>query len=182
MVGIYVLRTPALLLRDPVLVKQVLITKFNNFRNNDNCYQMDGESDHVFGNNPFILKNDAWKVKRHQVVSAMSPARVLFLKFVASYYSFCFYNLQMKALSPVFDDVNNKFTNYVLGKINEDQTYSFEARNVNIFQSECFILIYYYSYSSSFAEDTQHRSQPALFLAQKQMHLLIKFATFTITV
>jgi hypothetical protein len=93
MVGIYVLRTPALLLRDPVLVKQVLITKFNSFRNNDSCYQMDGESDHVFGNNPFILKDDAWKVKRHQVVSAMSPARVLFSKFVASYYSFRFYIL-----------------------------------------------------------------------------------------
>jgi hypothetical protein len=66
-----------LLLRDTKLVKQVLITKFNIFRNNEVSYQMDKHSDHIFGNNPFVLKDDGWKTKRSQISPAMAPARVL---------------------------------------------------------------------------------------------------------
>lgn len=38
-VGIYILRSPSLLVFDHELIKQVLISKFRNFRNNDVAYQ-----------------------------------------------------------------------------------------------------------------------------------------------
>jgi hypothetical protein len=70
------LRTPSLLIFDHELIKSVLIKNFKNFRNNDVAFQMDKNSDPLFGRNPFILQDDEWKEKRNQVSPAMSQSKV----------------------------------------------------------------------------------------------------------
>jgi hypothetical protein len=45
-----------LLIRDPELIKTVLVKDFNSFHDND--VQSDPEVDLLFGRNPFVLKGE----------------------------------------------------------------------------------------------------------------------------
>jgi cytochrome P450 family 6 len=47
---------PALLIRDPELIKTVLVKDFNSFHDND--VHSDPEVDPLFGRNPFVLDGE----------------------------------------------------------------------------------------------------------------------------
>lgn len=80
----YVLRSPTLLAIDKSVIKEVLIKNFKSFHNNEVSYQMDKNSDPLFGRNPFILKDEEWKEKRNQIAPAMTIARVMHIIFFAN--------------------------------------------------------------------------------------------------
>jgi len=54
--GVFKFGQPMLLIRDPEIVKSVLVKDFNNFHNNDIEYVP--EVDPLFGRNPFFLTGE----------------------------------------------------------------------------------------------------------------------------
>lgn len=62
MYGCYVMQTPAVLLRDPELIKQVLQTDFDSFANNLATLHQD--LDPILRKNPFFAKDKAWEESR----------------------------------------------------------------------------------------------------------------------
>lgn len=73
-VGIYIMDRPAILVRDPEIVEDVLVKNFSHFRDNDLDVKI--EHDEIFGDNPIVLKGEAWKRKRTQHLLSFTPAKV----------------------------------------------------------------------------------------------------------
>lgn len=73
-VGTYNLMRPVLLLRDPALVKQVLITNFSSFPVNEVVYP--AGKDELLSKNPFAADATRWKDMRLKMAQSFSPARV----------------------------------------------------------------------------------------------------------
>lgn len=77
MVGFYDAMTPALLIRDPELVKSVLQINFWNF--DKNGLIADSENDLLLAKNPFSLTGDKWKVARQQLSMAFTTNKLKFM-------------------------------------------------------------------------------------------------------
>lgn len=76
-VGVYRGVIPALMVLDPDLIKSIMITNFNNFRNQPELFgSFDKEADPLAGRNPFFLKDDEWKEKRNEIIPAFTSGRV----------------------------------------------------------------------------------------------------------
>ncbi|KAK6642292.1 hypothetical protein RUM44_014015 [Polyplax serrata] len=73
-VGWFKMRQPALLIRDPALIRQILLNDFTYFRNND--AEIDPEHDPIFGRNLFVLKDDIWKKNRALLTPAFTPGKI----------------------------------------------------------------------------------------------------------
>jgi cytochrome P450 len=58
-VGIFSLDKPILLIRDPELVKNILVKDFHNFM--DHIMSVEGKIDPLFGNSLFLLKGRIWR-------------------------------------------------------------------------------------------------------------------------
>jgi hypothetical protein len=54
--GAFKFRQPLLLIRDPEIVKSVLVKDFNSFHDND--VELDPDVDPLFGRNPFLLTGE----------------------------------------------------------------------------------------------------------------------------
>lgn len=65
---------PAILLRDPEIIEDVLVKNFSHFHDNDLDVKV--EHDEIFGDNPFTSKGERWKTKRTQHLSSLTPAKV----------------------------------------------------------------------------------------------------------
>ncbi|XP_012288296.2 uncharacterized protein LOC105704030 [Orussus abietinus] len=72
-VGFYIFDKPSLLLRDPGLIKHVLIKDFNYFVDR---YAATGEDDVLGFANLFMLKNPAWKTVRTKLTPMFSSGRL----------------------------------------------------------------------------------------------------------
>lgn len=82
MFGLYQMRTPALLVREPELVKSVLLTNFANFANNQ-IEIGNSKLDRIFAINPFFSKSDKWKENRAPLTNAFSSKKLkLMLPFI----------------------------------------------------------------------------------------------------
>lgn len=53
---------PAIMLRDPDLIKDILITDFNHFRNNE--FQVTKKNDPLAAASPFFSKDEEWQEGR----------------------------------------------------------------------------------------------------------------------
>lgn len=62
------------MIRDPQLIKNVLIKDFKYFQNND--FHVDQEVDKIFGRNPFALAGAEWKAKRAQLTVCFTSGKV----------------------------------------------------------------------------------------------------------
>lgn len=65
---------PAIVARDPDLVKDVMITKFNSFRDNDS--NVSKIHDPLLSVNPFLNSDDEWKEGRKLITPIFSPSKV----------------------------------------------------------------------------------------------------------
>jgi hypothetical protein len=54
--GVFKFRQPVVLLRDPQLVKTVIVKEFSSFQDND--FHSNVDIDPLFGRNPFVLRGD----------------------------------------------------------------------------------------------------------------------------
>ena len=75
MVGVYINRTPHLVLRDPELVKSVLISNFANFH--DNNFEIDSVLDPLVAENPFFNHGEKWKTERQRLSGALMSTKKL---------------------------------------------------------------------------------------------------------
>jgi len=91
-VGFYKMRQPAIILRDPDLIKEVLVKSFHSFHDND--FEVDEKADPLFSKNPFVLKGHAWKVTRNQVTPSFTGKRI-------------------KAMYPLMEAVCKRLVNYL---------------------------------------------------------------------
>lgn len=82
-VGYYKVRKPAILIRDPALIKDILIKDFKSFQHND--IYVDEKSDPFFGRNPFTLRGNRWKVARAQITPCFTGGRVCLNYFFGSF-------------------------------------------------------------------------------------------------
>lgn len=73
-VGYYKLLQPAILARDPELIKDVLITKFNSFRAND--FKISKIHDPLTVSDPLFVKNDDWTLARRTALPIFSQLKV----------------------------------------------------------------------------------------------------------
>lgn len=73
-VGIYLFHTPALLIRDPELIKRVLIRDFNKF--SDRYCRSDVLRDPLGSQNLFLLKNPAWKEIRFKLTPFFTSGKL----------------------------------------------------------------------------------------------------------
>lgn len=74
MIGMFHLRTPALIVRDPELVQTVFVKEFSNF--NINLVHLDERRDWFFSKNPFYTMGDAWKKNRKLIINGMSQRKL----------------------------------------------------------------------------------------------------------
>lgn len=93
-VGIQQILEPRLLILEPELIKDVMIRKFNCFRNNEFADSIDVSDDPLFGKNLFFLKDEEWRERRAELMPAFSTNR-------------------LKALYPLIQDVLARMTQYI---------------------------------------------------------------------
>lgn len=94
MIGIHYGLQPALVVIDPELAKNIMITDFSHFTDTVGSFtvslhspmviyakfillQIDKEVDPLIGLNPFFLKGDEWKEKRGEISPAFTSGRVI---------------------------------------------------------------------------------------------------------
>ncbi|KAL6260840.1 hypothetical protein P5V15_008365 [Pogonomyrmex californicus] len=77
MVGIYDFTVPALMIRDPELIKTVLQTNFSNF--SENAVFLDPKLDPLIAHNPFVLTGEKWLASRKRLTYAFSSMRLKIL-------------------------------------------------------------------------------------------------------
>lgn len=73
-VGFYIFHKPCLLLRDPEIIKQILIRDFENF--SDRHFAGSVQKDSIGMRNLFGLKNPAWKFLRTKITPTLARAKL----------------------------------------------------------------------------------------------------------
>lgn len=77
-VGFFKIRQPGVLIRDPEIIKDVLIKDFHYFEKND--AHIDEEVDPIGSKNPFLQYGERWKISRSQMSYCFSSGKVSLLK------------------------------------------------------------------------------------------------------
>uniref|UniRef100_A0A1B6CY50 Cytochrome P450 n=1 Tax=Clastoptera arizonana TaxID=38151 RepID=A0A1B6CY50_9HEMI len=72
-VGFYDLRTPALLIRDPEIIRTVLVKDFSSFHD---IPMGEGDSEAYIYRDPFLSKGQHWKVNRNTLVPILNLAKL----------------------------------------------------------------------------------------------------------
>ncbi|CAD7092565.1 unnamed protein product [Hermetia illucens] len=93
-VGIFALRSPQLLVVDPKLVQEILVSNFKSFHDNELGRMIHEDLDPILARNPFFLTGPEWKDKRAEVTPALTTMRI-------------------KACYPVMQEVCAKMTKYL---------------------------------------------------------------------
>ncbi|XP_061721552.1 cytochrome P450 6j1-like [Cydia pomonella] len=73
-VGYYQLSYPALVVRDPELIRTILTTDFTNYASNG--YPVDKNYDVLAGFNPFFTKGEDWKMSRNHATPVLSTNKL----------------------------------------------------------------------------------------------------------
>lgn len=73
-IGYYKMLMPAVLARDPDFIKDVLITEFNKFRDND--FNLSKKQDPLTATNPFFVRDEVWKENRRRILPTFAQTKV----------------------------------------------------------------------------------------------------------
>ncbi|XP_065365373.1 probable cytochrome P450 28c1 [Calliphora vicina] len=75
-VGVYLMRTPQLLILDPQIVHEIFVTAFNNFEDNDVGKLIDRDKDPLIAKNPFLLMGEEWRLQRSLISPGLTSSRI----------------------------------------------------------------------------------------------------------
>lgn len=112
-------------MRDPELIKDILVTNFNSFRNND--IAISTKYDQLSAVNPFFKEDDEWRESRRAISPMFSQTKVCVILeiircqiiFVVNFLVFSF--LQLKAAMPAMCSVATELINFIkLSEANAD--------------------------------------------------------------
>ncbi|XP_023294723.2 probable cytochrome P450 28d1 isoform X1 [Lucilia cuprina] len=109
-VGVFMTRSPQLMILDPELCKEILITNFKCFQENESSIRTDRVREPISGSNPFVLPFDEWKVKRAEIVPGVTSSKI-------------------KGMFPIIENVCTKFRLYLKNEI-KNGTRTFNAKEV----------------------------------------------------
>ncbi|KAF5289837.1 hypothetical protein FQR65_LT11723 [Abscondita terminalis] len=73
-VGIYIMRDPTLVIRDPKLVNKMLVKDFPSFY--ENGLDLNKNADYLIAVNPFFSKGDEWKTNRGQIAPSFTNHKI----------------------------------------------------------------------------------------------------------
>lgn len=74
--GTFEATKPVLMITDPELAKDVLVTNFNNFSYNSISDRVNSKIDPLFAHNPFLKIGEEWKKVRAELSPAITMQRV----------------------------------------------------------------------------------------------------------
>lgn len=77
LVGLFSFGKPTLLIREPAIVKTVLLTNFSSFHQNP--FEMEPDLDPLLANNPFFTSGETWQTGRKRLTYAFSSMRLKIL-------------------------------------------------------------------------------------------------------
>ncbi|KAH8358473.1 hypothetical protein KR093_000447 [Drosophila rubida] len=98
MVGIFLGRSPQLLVLSPELAHRVFVTDFKSFHDNEMGNMVDEKSDFILANNLFTMKGEQWKQRRTDITPGLTMSRV-------------------KTVYPVTNEVCGKLNKYIRKQI-----------------------------------------------------------------
>ncbi|XP_013103866.2 probable cytochrome P450 28d1 [Stomoxys calcitrans] len=75
-IGVFNTRNPQIFILDPILCKDILISNFTCFQDNESSKWMDRAREPISGSNPFVLPFVDWKVKRSEFVPGLTSSKV----------------------------------------------------------------------------------------------------------
>ncbi|XP_011183464.2 probable cytochrome P450 28c1 isoform X1 [Zeugodacus cucurbitae] len=75
-VGVFLLRSPLLMLLEPQLVHDVFVTSFRHFNSNDVAKLIDRNKDPLLMCNPFVLSDREWHIQRSLVSPGFTISRI----------------------------------------------------------------------------------------------------------
>ena len=102
------MRSPRILILDPLMAKDILVDNFKNFRENEFSKMIDTKNDPLLSRNPFLSRGDEWKERRNEI----SPA---------------FSSIRMKALYPLIENVCDRLSKFISENLDEP----FEAKELS---------------------------------------------------
>ena len=105
------MRQPRLLIIEPALVREVLISNFSSFHDNEFSRMIDAKNDLLLGNNPFLSRGDVWKEKRAEIAPGFS-------------------NNRLKALYPLIQNIQKRLSAYINEEILKGSKDPFDAREI----------------------------------------------------
>ncbi|KAH8310770.1 hypothetical protein KR044_002987, partial [Drosophila immigrans] len=76
MVGIFLGRSPQLLVLSPELAHRVFVTDFKSFHDNELGNVVDEKSDYILANNMFTMKGEEWKQRRADITPGLTMSRI----------------------------------------------------------------------------------------------------------
>lgn len=83
-IGVYYGVKPFLLVTDPQLAKNIMITDFSHFTDTI-AYKCDKDTDPFIGRNPNFMRGEEWKKGRNEIIPAFTKLRVSIPSFIQSY-------------------------------------------------------------------------------------------------
>lgn len=107
---------PAILVRDPDLIKDVLVTEFNKFRDND--FTLSKKQDPLIQVNTFFAKYEGWKESRKRFSPVFSPTKVKQITGFSwkkiEWLLLCVRSeFQLKAILPIMNKIGKQFSEFV---------------------------------------------------------------------
>ncbi|KAF5284551.1 hypothetical protein FQA39_LY17001 [Lamprigera yunnana] len=108
-VGFYRIRKPALIIRDPHLIRNILGKDFNSFHDND--LTVDETVDPIGAKNPFMLKGEKWKIVKNQITP-------------------CFTGKKLKSMYGLIEDSANKLVKYISNSAEASSSDGLEANEL----------------------------------------------------
>lgn len=112
-IGFYFVQRPSVLVRDPELVKSVLVTNFTSFRNN--LITVSKKHDPVLSKNPFLTTEyEQWKTARARAINHFSSQK-------------------LRHLFVIVHEVSSKLVSYIERKIEDTETGLYECELKKLF-------------------------------------------------
>ncbi|XP_053671080.1 cytochrome P450 6a8-like [Anopheles nili] len=98
-VGYFKIFTPAIMVKDPVLVKNILTRDFECFANND--FLLDMRQDPLLSHDPFLVSGERWKRSRNLLTPSFTGAKI-------------------KQLFPIMESVANAFEAFIERHVSQE--------------------------------------------------------------
>ncbi|TMW44306.1 hypothetical protein DOY81_010614, partial [Sarcophaga bullata] len=108
--GVFMTRTPQIMLLDPELCKEVLITNFKCFQDNESSIRTDRVREPISGSNPFVLPFAEWKLKRPEIVPGLTSSKI-------------------KGMFPIIASIARKFNHYLQNQLKSGNK-TFDAKEI----------------------------------------------------